>query len=329
MMRTEAVPSNAVAPKSRPKRSPVERSIIFLVVALAVLCAVLTVAAPNFLSPTNLTNILRHTAMIGIISVGMTMVIISGEIDLSVGSTAALAGVTVAYLAVTLGMSPYLAIFLTVLMGASLGFLIGALRVFLLVPTFITSLAVLTAARSGGFLISGGFPISPLPPVFDFLGNGSVLGVPVTVLAMFTAFLVGWFVLNRTAPGRMVYAVGGNEEASRLSGINVGAVKMGVLMLCGALAAVAGILLAGRLNSGTPTVAQGWELDVIAAVIIGGTSLFGGAGSVIGTLIGALFMATLKNGMVLMGVSPFSQGVISGVVILLAVIAGAMQSKRR
>ena len=329
MMRTDATPSKAVAPQARPQLSPVARSIIFLVVALVVLCTVLTVAAPNFLSTTNLTNILRHTAMIGIISVGMTMVIISGEIDLSVGSTAALAGVTVAYLAVTLGMSPYLAIVLTVLMGASLGFLIGALRVVLLIPTFITSLAVLTAARSGGFLISGGFPISPLPQVFDFLGNGSVLGVPITVLVMFAAFLIGWFVLNRTTLGRMVYAVGGNEEASRLSGINVGAVKIGVLMLCGALSAVAGILLAGRLNSGTPTVAQGWELDVIAAVIIGGTSLFGGAGSVIGTLIGALFMATLKNGMVLMGVSPFSQGVISGVVILLAVIAGAIQSKRR
>jgi ribose/xylose/arabinose/galactoside ABC-type transport system permease subunit len=145
---------------------------------------------------------------------------------------------------------------------------------------------------------------------------------------MFGVFASGWFVLNRTAWGRMIYAVGGNEEASRLSGINVSCVKIGVLMLSGALAALAGVFLAGRLNSGTPTVATGWELDVIAAVIIGGTSLFGGAGSVIGTLLGALFMATLRNGMVLIGVSPFAQGVVSGIVILLAVIAGAIQSRR-
>jgi ribose/xylose/arabinose/galactoside ABC-type transport system permease subunit len=308
--------------------SPVLRSMLFLLGAFVVLCAVFAVMAPNFASTTNLTNILRHMAMIGIISVAMTMVIISGEIDLSVGSTAALSGVVVAYATVTAGLPSALAILLTVLMGAALGALIGALRVFLLIPTFITSLAVLTSARSGAYLISGGFPISPLPPIFDRLGNGSLGLVPISVLVMFAIFALGWFVLNRTAWGRMIYAVGGNEEASRLSGIDVGWVKIGVLMLSGALAALAGVFLAGRLNSGTPTVATGWELDVIAAVIIGGTSLFGGAGSVAGTLLGALFMATLKNGMVLMGVSPFAQGVVSGIVILLAVIAGAIQSRR-
>ena len=198
-----------------------------------------------------------------------------------------------------------------------------------MIPTFITSLAILTAARSGAFLISGGFPISPLPPVFDWLGNGSIGPLPVSVLIMVVIFASGWFVLNRTVIGRMIYSVGGNEEASRLSGINVPSVKLGVLMVSGSLASLAGILLAGRLNSGTPTVATGLELEVIAAVIIGGTSLFGGAGSVVGTLIGALFMATLKDGMVLMGLSPFSQGVVSGLVILLAVVAGAVQNRRR
>lgn len=302
---------------------------LFLLLAYVVLFAVFTQVAPNFASLANLTNILRHMAMIGIVSVGMTMVIIAGEIDLSVGSTAALAGVVAAYAAVTLGLPPGLAIAITLAMGAALGLLIGALRCYLLIPTFITSLAILTSARSGAFLISGGFPISPLPPLFDRLGNAPVGPLPISVLIMFSFFAAGWFVLNRTIWGRMIYAVGGNEEASRLSGISIPLVKIGVLMFSGASAALAGILLAGRLNSGTPTVATGMELEVIAAVIIGGTSLFGGAGSVIGTLLGALFMATLKNGMVLMGVSPFSQGVVSGVVILLAVITGALQLRRK
>lgn len=319
----------ATSPKQRRALSPVHRSIVFLLVALMVLCLVLSFIAPNFLSSNNLTNVLRHMSMIGIISVGMTMVILSGEIDLSVGSVAAMSGVTVAYAVVKLGLPTGLAVVLTIAMGACFGLLTGAMRVYLLIPTFITSLAILTAARSGAFLLSGGFPIAPLPPFFDYIGNGAFVGVPIIVLIMFAAFGIGWFVLMRTAIGRMIYAVGGNEEASHLSGIPVGAVKIGVLMACGALAALAGILLAGRLNSGTPTVAQGWELDVIAAVIIGGTSLFGGAGSVIGTLLGAMFMATLRNGMVLIGISPFAQGVVSGIVILLAVVVGALQNRRR
>lgn len=309
--------------------TPVTRSILFLLAAYAVLFIAFTWQAPNFASQANLTNILRHMAMIGIVSVGMTMVIITAEIDLSVGSIAALSGVVVAWLAVSIGLPSGVAIILTLMLGAASGALIGGLRVTLQIPTFITSLAILTAARSGAFLISGGFPISPLPPLFDWLGNGSIGPLPVTVLIMAVVFAVGWFVLNRTIIGRMIYSVGGNEEASRLSGISVPGIKIGVLMFSGSLASLAGILLAGRLNSGTPTVATGMELEVIAAVIIGGTSLFGGAGSVVGTLIGALFMATLKNGMVLMGLSPFSQGVVSGLVILLAVVAGAVQNRRR
>ena len=314
---------------TRPGLTPVMRSILFLLAAYAVLFVVFTSQAPNFASQANLTNILRHMAMIGIVSVGMTMVIITAEIDLSVGSIAALSGVVVAWLVVSNGMPSVVAILLTLVLGAASGALIGGLRVALMIPTFITSLAILTAARSGAFLISGGFPISPLPPVFDWLGNGSIGPLPVSVLIMVVIFASGWFVLNRTVIGRMIYSVGGNEEASRLSGINVPSVKLGVLMVSGSLASLAGILLAGRLNSGTPTVATGLELEVIAAVIIGGTSLFGGAGSVVGTLIGALFMATLKDGMVLMGLSPFSQGVVSGLVILLAVVAGAVQNRRR
>ena len=229
----------------RQAASPVLRSILFLLAAYAVLFIAFSIQAPNFASQANLTNIFRHMAMIGIVSVAMTMVIIAAEIDLSVGSVAALSGVVVAWLAVSNDLPSGLAILLTLLLGAASGALIGALRVYLLIPTFITSLAILTSARSAAFLVSGGFPISPLTGVFNWLGNGSIGPLPVSVLIMFLAFVFGWFVLNRTVVGRTIYAVGGNEEASRLSGISVPGVKIGVLMASGTLSALAGVLLAG------------------------------------------------------------------------------------
>ena len=308
--------------------SPVSRSILFLGVAYVILFVILGATAPNFTSQGNIFNILRQLSLIGIIGVGMTMVIVSAEIDLSVGSVVAFTGVMVALLAAKLELPLILAAVLTLGVGAGFGAIIGILRVMFRIPSFITSLALLTALRSGSFLVSGGFPISPMPTEFGFLGNGWVGPVPVPVIIMFVIFGIGHALMRYTAWGRAIYAVGGNEEAARLSGISVRGVKIGVFMATGTLAALAGMILASRLDSGTPTVAQGLELDVIAAVIIGGTSLFGGAGSVLGTLLGALFMATLKNGMVLLGVSPFSQGVVSGLVILLAVLLGSVRNRR-
>jgi ribose/xylose/arabinose/galactoside ABC-type transport system permease subunit len=321
--------SATVKPDARAPLRPVVRNMLFLMAAFAVLCVALEIVAPNFGTAANLKNILRQMSLIGIIGVGMTMVIVAGEIDLSVGSIAALSGVGSAYLATRMGFPPVLAILLVIVGGIAGGSLTGILRTWLLVPSFITSLALLTSARSGGFLISGGFPVAPVPQIFDELGNGERMGVPVSVLVMGCAFLTGHILLTRSTWGRSIYAVGGNEEASRLSGINVAAIKISVLAVNGMLSALAGVILAGRLDSGAPTVAVGWELDIIAAVIIGGTSLFGGTGSVVGTLLGTLFMATLRNGMVLMGVSPYSQGFVSGVVILLAVVAGSLQNRRR
>lgn len=308
--------------------SPVVRSFLFLLLAYVGLCVFFTWSAPNFLSESNLFNILRQMSLIAIIGVGMTMVIIAAEIDLSVGSVAAFSGVVVAWLAVTLGLPIGLAIPLTLAIGAAGGAFTALLRVFFGIPSFITTLALLTGLRSGAFLLSGGFPIAPLPTSYAFLYNGTVGPVPVPVILMAVIYLAGYAVMSRTTWGRAIYAVGGNEEAARLSGINVGLIKASALMTVGVLAALAGVMLASRLSSGTPTVAEGWELDVIAAVIIGGTSLFGGAGSVLGTLLGALFMATLRTGMVLMGVAPFSQGAVSGVVIVLAVLLGALQIRR-
>lgn len=321
------VTGTPIQTKRRRYLTAVTRSIVYLLIAYVLMCVCLSLIAPNFFTIRNFTNVLRQMSMIGIIGVGMSMVIISGEIDLSVGSMAAFAGVLFALMTVQWKLSFVVAGLVTIGIASLCGVLIGVLRITLRIPSFITSLALLTGLRSGSFLLSGGFSISPLPAYTDFLGNGMVGPLPVPVILMGLSYLIGFIVMSETPWGRAVYAVGGNEEAARLSGIVVPQIKIGVFVITGALASVAGLILASRLNSGTPTVAQGWELDVIAAVIIGGTSLFGGSGNVLGTLLGALFMATLQDGMVLMGLPPFSQGVVSGIVILAAVVMGALQTK--
>lgn len=302
--------------------TPLMRSMLLLLVAYVVLCVVFAFTAPNFVSAINVLNILRQASMVGIIGVGMTMVIVSAEIDLSVGAVAALSGIVLAWLSVNWSWPLAVAIPATLLVGGLAGAFIAALRLLFNIPSFITSLALLTGLRSAAFLISGGFPIGPFPAGFTYLANGYVGPLPFPVVLMIVIYAVGWFAMTQTAWGRSIYAVGGNQEAARLSGIPVGRIKLSVFVICSMLASLAGVLLASRLNSGTPTVATGWELDVIAAVIIGGTSLFGGAGSVLGTILGAIFMTTLQTGMVLLGVSPYSQGVVSGVVIVVAVLAG-------
>jgi ribose/xylose/arabinose/galactoside ABC-type transport system permease subunit len=300
-----------------------------LFLALLLLGAILAFVAPNFLTRSNIVNVLRQMSMIAIIAVGMTMVITAAEIDLSVGSLVAFSGIILATLAISWGLPIWLALILTIALGAAIGAFIGLIRVTFGIPSFIITLGLLTALRSGAFVISDGFPISPFPASFRWLGAGFIGPVPVPVILMVIAYVVGYLALNHTAWGRAVFAVGGNEEASRLSGINTKWIKVSVFMVTSALAALSASILASRLDSGTPTVAQGWELDVIAAVIIGGTSLFGGSGNMIGTFLGALFVAVLGNGMVLMGVSPYVQGVVSGTVILLAVLASAPRVRRK
>ncbi len=309
--------------------SQLARSMWLLFIAYLGLCLILAPIAPHFLTRINLINILRQVSLIAIIGVGMTMVIVAAEIDLSVGALAAFCGIVLAYLSVKAGWPLFLAIPATVLIGVGCGAFIAIFRVVFNIPSFITSLAMLTGLRSGAFLITGGFPIGPMPRGFTGLADGYLWLFPWPVVIMIMIYLVGWVVMTQTPWGRMIYAVGGNEEAARLSGISVNATKLIVFMVDGGLSALAGILLVSWLDSGTPTVADGWELDVIAAVIIGGTSLFGGSGSVVGTLLGAVFMATLKTGMVLLGVSPYSQGVVSGAVILVAMLAGWLGGPRR
>ena len=307
-------------------RSATALKIYAMEVILVVLILVLVIFAPGFATLGNVLNVLRTGAMLGIIAFGMTAVIISGEIDLSVGAGVALAGCIVAYcseqlaptfdypLAVVIGVLAALAV------GIFCGVFTGSIRRWFNVPTFITTLALFTALRGAANLISGGFPLTDLPPWFSFLGAGDLFGIPFPVYVLAVVFVGMQFLMIYTSYGRSVYAVGGNAEAARLSGINVFGVKTIALAITGGLTAVSGILIASQIGSGTGTTATGMELDVIAATIIGGTSLFGGKGRVWGTLLGVLFLGCVTNGMTLLNVNEYWQYVVRGAIILGAVL---------
>ncbi len=310
------------------KRFPME--IIFLC-----LVAVLVMVAPGFDSTGNLLNVLRTISMLGIIAFGMTAVIVAGEIDLSVGSGAALAGCIVAWFAgaysdtIGAGLSVFLGAVVAVLVGFLTGLVTGKVRQHFNVPTFIATLAMFTALRGAANLITGGYPLATFPGWFEYFGGGYLLGIPFPVYIFAATFFGMHFLMNNTRFGRAVYAVGGNMEAARLSGIDVWFVKTMTLGLTGVLTAISGILIASQIGSGTGTVATGMELDVIAAVIIGGTSLFGGKGRIWGTLIGVLFLGCVSNGMTLMNVSEYWQYVVRGAIILGAVLLNQILERVR
>jgi len=296
-----------------------------LEVLLVLACLFLAIAAPGFWSVENLMGVLRSVSEIGIIAFGMTMVIVAGEIDLSVGSAAAFAGCLVAWL-VSRGVPVAGAIVLALGVGALGGALIGFLRTRWGVPSFITSLALLTALRGCALQLTRGFPIAPFPAWYGYLGSGYVGGVPFPAILLALSFLAALFLMDHTVFGRSVYAVGGNAEAARLSGVPVGRVRVAVLAITGALAAWSGVMLSARILSGNPTVAVGWELDVIAAVIVGGTSLRGGSGRVWGTLVGVLFIGVIVNGMRLMDVHEDGQLIARGALVLFAVLSSRLQT---
>ena len=302
---------------------------------LFTLCAILAFQAEGFFSVDNLLNVLRNVSMQGIIAFGMTMVIISGEIDLSVGSAVAFAGCLTAYLTESLvaaglgiAVAVGLAMLGTLLTGFGVGALSGFIRFRFGVPTFITTLAWMTVLTGSAQLLTGGFPLTPFPEWYNFLGGGYLLGIPVPALVFALVFLATYFLMGYTTWGRSIYAVGGNAEAARLSGIEVGRVKVGVMATVAFLAALAGIMQSAEIMSGAATTARGWELDVIAAVIIGGTSLMGGEGKIRGTLIGVVILGILVNGMTLMNVSEYWQHVVRGVLILSAVLINRANQRR-
>lgn len=286
---------------------------------LLALCLALWIATPHFLTTANLLNVVEQSTLIGIIAVGMTFVILTAGIDLSVGSIVALSGVAMGT-AFRAGL-PILAAVLTGLaVGLACGLANGALITLGRLPPFIATLGMMSIARGGALMLSDGRPISGYPDAFRALATGDLVGIPAPVVVMLAIYGIAHFVLSRTTLGRYTYAIGGNEEAAELSGIRVRAYKSAVYGIAGLLSAVTSILLVARLDSAQPIAGIMYELDAIAAVVIGGTSLLGGSGSVIGTLIGALIMGVLRNGLNLLGVSSYLQQVAIGGVIIVAVL---------
>ncbi|OKK23587.1 substrate-binding domain-containing protein [Streptomyces sp. NBC_00341] len=294
--------------------------------ALVVLLLAMSLLSGDFLTTQNLLNVGVQAAVTAILAFGVTFVIVSAGIDLSVGSVAALSATVLAWSATSAGMPVVLAVLLAVATGIACGFVNGALVAYGKLPSFIATLAMLSIARGLSLVISQGSPIA-FPDSVSTLGDTLGGWLPVPVLVMIAMGLITALVLARSYLGRSMYAIGGNEEAARLSGLRVKKQKLAIYALSGLFAAVAGIVLASRLTSAQPQAAQGYELDAIAAVVIGGASLAGGVGKASGTLIGALILAVLRNGLNLMSVSAFWQQVVIGVVIALAVLLDTLRRK--
>ncbi|RPE43744.1 monosaccharide ABC transporter substrate-binding protein (CUT2 family) [Streptomyces sp. Ag109_O5-1] len=294
--------------------------------ALIVLVIAMSALSGDFLSTDNLLNVGVQAAVTAILAFGATFVIVSAGIDLSVGSVAALSATVLAWSATQHGVPVFVAVVLAVLTGIAAGLVNGFLIAYGKLPSFIATLAMLSVARGLSLVISGGSPIA-FPDSVSHLGDTLGGWLPVPVLVMIVMGLVAAFVLGRTYIGRSMYAIGGNEEAARLSGLRVSRQKLAIYALTGLFAAVAGIVLAARLASAQPQAANGYELDAIAAVVIGGASLAGGTGKASGTLIGALILAVLRNGLNLLNVSAFWQQVVIGVVIALAVLLDTVRRK--
>jgi galactofuranose transport system permease protein len=300
--------------------------------ALLLVCAFAAARYPQFLTENNLLNVLRQNSMLGLIALGMTFVILTGGIDLSVGSILAVAGVIAAKLA---GQGLVVALLAGVGFATLLGLVNGVTIAKARIQPFIVTLAMMIAARGLALVYTGeeSVRVGSLSRGFTELGRGrldlGVFAIPYPVLIMLAAFALGWLVLNHTRFGRHVYSLGDNEEAARLMGLNVGRVTMGVYALSGALAGLAGVVLASRLGAGQPVAGLGWELDAIAAVVVGGTLLTGGQGSVVSTLIGVLLLGVIFNIFNLEGsISPWWQQVLRGLILLAVVIVQNRLSKR-
>lgn len=296
-------------------------------IGLIVLCAIITFVTPSFLTLSNITNVFTQVSVNAIIAVGMTFVILTGGIDLSVGSTLAISGALSASIIKSTG-----SIFLAVIVAGTTGIVIGVINGLLIakgkLQAFIATLATMTIFRGITLVITDGTPISKLPEAFMAIGNAKIGFIPVPVILMIAFAAIGIFVLSQTRFGRYLYALGGNEDSAKLSGINTDKIKLLTYTISGFAAAIAGVIITSRIGSASPNAGTGFELDAIAAVVIGGTSLSGGEGKVSGTIIGALVIGVLNNGLNLMNVSPFYQSIVKGLVILLAVLLDKKSRKK-
>lgn len=297
-----------------------DAEITSLLAALILLCVLAGAFAPNFATTANLLDVLRQVAFTGTIAFGMTLVIAAGEIDVSVGSAIAFSSALFGVLTASFGLPLWGAALAVVILGSAIGAGAGAIRAYFNIPSFIVTLAMFSALRGVAMLMTDAIPIPILDEDFGVWGSGAVLGVPVPALVMLATFAVFSVAASRTAFGRSVYAIGGNAEAAHLSGIPVARIRTALFALTGGLAAISGLLMTSRLGSGNPNIGFGVEFAVITAVIVGGASLSGGKGSMLGTLLGGLLIAVLNNAMVLWGINSYAQDVANGIVVLVAVI---------
>jgi ribose transport system permease protein len=275
--------------------------------------------SPSFFSTSNIFNIVIQSAIISIIAIGENIVITSEGIDLSVGSIAAFVSIAIGLMMVDLGLAVPIAILLSILLGALLGFLNGFVTAYGKVPAFITTLGMMSIARGGALALNGGRPVSMLPRSFGSVASADIFGIPIFIVYVAVLYALMYILLTKNKLGRYIYAIGDNSEAARLSGIKVKVVRTSAYIFSGVFAAIGGIMLTARLNYASPTAGSGFELDAIAAVVIGGTALSGGKGSLLGTLVGGLILGTLRNGLSILNVPGFYQQIIIGLVIILAV----------
>lgn len=301
-----------------------------IIIALLLEIILFSSLSPFFFTTDNLLNVTLQTSITAIIAAGMTFVILTAGIDLSVGAMVAFSGViATSLLKINLPFS--LSFPLAILVGVTVGALSGAFAGLFVtrfnITPFIVTLALMTIWRGSAYIYTDGRPIWGLPETFGILGSGRLFGIPVPTIVMVIVYVIAYVLLTRTKFGRYVYAVGGNKEAARLAGININKVILLVYVISGSLAAISGVILASRMNSGQPNAGLMYEMDVIAAVVVGGTSLFGGRGSIIGTFLGAMLIGILRNGLNLLNVGSYVQMVVLGIVILLAVLLDQMRIK--
>lgn len=307
----------SVTPKSQRRGIIMRFNLLFIFIALFLVAAV---SAPQFLTAQNMANLLQQSSLTGIVAIGMTVVILTSGIDLSVGSVAALSGMLVAIF-IGVGLPWPVAMALAIGSGLVLGGVMGGLSAYLVLPAFMVTLAGMQSIRGMTYLTTNGTPTTAeIPMGLRFLGAGSIAGIPVVgVIFVATALIVG-FMLRRTTFGEHIYAVGSNKQAARLSGLPVQRITTAAYVICGGLAALTGVLLTARLTIGQPTANTGLELDAIAAVVLGGTSLFGGKGGVLGTFIAVLLLSVLRNLFNLLGLSSFFQMLVTGLILIAALI---------
>ena len=315
--------------KANPLLRLLKNSTFTIFLILLVMCAATAIAEPAFLKVSNLLSTARSFSAYAIAGIGVLMIIITGGIDLSIGSVYGLAGVISAFGCSLFGMPVWLAIIIGVISGAIFGTINGLMVVYCKLPPFIATLGTMQIARGLCTILTQGYPVSDLPSGYMFLGQGEFLRIPMAVWCMLIIAIIFAIFLDKTVTGRRIFALGGNPEATRISGINTKALLVLVYTLGAVLAAFAGIITASKLGVGQPTAGNGFEMDAIAAVVIGGASLSGGEGSVIGTIIGAAIIGVLRNALVLLRVDSYWQTLIMGVVIIVAVTADQLRKSRK